>query len=47
LNITVHNPQHVSRGVKILEVDGVPVEGNLLVLDGSPKVHQVIVWMGE
>jgi len=47
LNITVHNPQHLSRGVVRMEVDGIPRAGNLLVLDGSPIHHQVTVWMGN
>ncbi|OGN93401.1 MAG: glycosyl transferase [Chloroflexi bacterium RBG_13_50_21] len=47
LHITVHNPQHVSRGVVKIEVDGVTNEGNLVVLDESQKVHQVAVWMGK
>jgi cellobiose phosphorylase len=47
LDITVHNPQHVSRGVVRMDLDGVRVEGNLLVLDGSQRKHQVEVWMGE
>ena len=46
LNITVHNPQHVSRGVIELEVDGNPVDGNLFVPAGGPGEHQVVVWMG-
>jgi cellobiose phosphorylase len=47
LDITVHNPQHVSRGVVRMDLDGVRVEGNLLVLDGSQRKHKVEVWMGE
>jgi cellobiose phosphorylase len=47
LNITVHNPQHVSRGVIKMEVDGLPVDGNLLVLEGSPIKHQVNIWIGN
>ena len=47
LDITVHNPQHVSQGVVRMDLDGVRVEGNLLVLDGSQRKHQVEVWMGE
>jgi cellobiose phosphorylase len=47
LNITVHNPQHISRGVIKMEVDGMPADGNLLVLEGSPTKHQVIVRMGN
>jgi cellobiose phosphorylase len=47
LHITVHNPQHVSWGVVRFEVDGVSVEGNLVVLDGPPGEHKVQVWMGK
>jgi cellobiose phosphorylase len=46
LNIIVHNPGHVSRGVVKMEVDGMPVDGNLLVIEGNPIQHQVVVWMG-
>jgi cellobiose phosphorylase len=47
LDITVHNPQHVSHGVIKMEVDGVPVGGNLFVPAGGPGEHQVMVWMGR
>jgi cellobiose phosphorylase len=47
LEITVHNPQHISRGVTKMEVDGRPVEGNLLELEGNPTQRQVILWMGD
>ena len=47
LHINVHNPRHVSRGIVKLEVDGIPQEGNLVVLDGPPGEHQVEAWMGE
>jgi cellobiose phosphorylase len=46
LDITVHNPQHVSHGVSLMQVDGKPAAENLLVLDGSPAEHQVVVWLG-
>jgi cellobiose phosphorylase len=46
LQITVHNPQHVSRGVVKLEIDGAPVKDNVVVLDGPPRELQVQVWMG-
>jgi cellobiose phosphorylase len=45
--ITVHNPEHVSRGVIKMEVDGALVEGSLVVPGGSPGPHQVEVWLGE
>ena len=47
LYITVHNPQHVSRGVTRMEVDGMPVDGNLLVLHGILSEHRVVVWLGK
>jgi len=47
LNISVHNPRHVSRGVIKMEVDGAVVEGNLLRLDGSPGPHRVELWLGS
>ncbi len=47
LNITVHNPQHVSQGVVKFEVDGIRIEGNLVVLNGLPSEHNVEAWMGK
>jgi cellobiose phosphorylase len=47
LHITVHNPQHVSWGVVRVEVDGMSVEGSLVVLTGPHEEHQVDVWMGK
>ncbi len=45
LHIYVNNPQHVSWGVLRVEVDGIPVEGNLVVLKGQPSEHRVEAWM--
>jgi cellobiose phosphorylase len=47
LRIAVLNPQHVSKGVVEMQVDGKPVDGNLLVLDGSASEHFVKVWLGN
>ena len=47
LHITVHNPQHVSWGVVKVEVDGMAITGNLVILDAQGGEHQVEVWMGE
>ncbi|MFZ0533159.1 MAG: glycosyl hydrolase family 65 protein [Anaerolineales bacterium] len=47
LHITVHNPQHVSRGVTRVDVDGVQNEGNLVVLDEPQRELQVEVWLGK
>lgn len=43
--IEVKNPNHVSKGVTALEVDGNPVEGNVVPLFDS-GVHQVELVMG-
>jgi len=47
LNITVHNPHHVSRGVAKVEVDGRQIEGNMLVLERSGGTYSVDVWLGR
>jgi cellobiose phosphorylase len=47
LHINMLNPQHISRGVMRVEVDGVGIEGNLIKLDERGREHQVLVWMGE
>ena len=46
LHINVLNPQHISRGVIRIEVDGIGIEGNLVKLDEWGGDHQVLVWMG-
>ena len=43
--IRVSNPQGVSRGVASIEVDGTPIEGN--VIGYAPGSHEVTVVMGE
>ena len=47
LHIQVHNPQHISRGVVEVKVDGVKIEGNLVKLAGHSEEHQVEVWLGK
>jgi cellobiose phosphorylase len=47
LHIKVHNPQHVSRGVVEITVDGVKIEGNLVKLAGQSEEVQVEVWLGK
>lgn len=51
LHITVHNPQHVSRGVINVNLDGKKIEGNLVKLDAPDYEHQcehqVEVWLGK
>ncbi|OGN93224.1 MAG: glycosyl transferase [Chloroflexi bacterium RBG_13_50_21] len=46
LHIWVHNPQHVSQGVVLVTVDGVNMEGNLVIFPSSGGEHQVEVWLG-
>jgi cellobiose phosphorylase len=45
-NIKVHNPEHVSRGVKSLRVDGDNLEGNLIPAFKDGRKHKVEVEMG-
>jgi cellobiose phosphorylase len=46
-HITVHNPQHVSKGVSRLMVDGQAMPGNIISLVGGAGAHQVEVWLGN
>jgi cellobiose phosphorylase len=45
-DITVTNPQHVSKGIKLLTIDGNEFIGNVLPIFGDGKVHKVEVVMG-
>lgn len=45
-NITVSNPNHVSKGVKSMTVDGKAVEGNVLPVFKDGKEHEVVVVLG-
>jgi cellobiose phosphorylase len=44
--ITVKNPQHVSKGIKEIIVDGKKIEGQILPVFNDGKVHKVKVLMG-
>ncbi len=44
--ISVSNPNHVSKGVKKLVVDGIEVAGNIVPVFNDGKVHKVEVVMG-
>ena len=45
MRITIHNPNHVSKGVIRMKVDGTTVQGNLIpLLSGGD--HSIEVWMG-
>ena len=45
-NITVKNPDHVSKGIKSVTVDGVKVNGNILPVFEKGTAHEVEVVMG-
>lgn len=45
-DITIVNPDHVSKGVKKLVVDGKKVEGNIIPLFGDGLEHKVVVTLG-
>lgn len=44
--IAISNPQHVSKGVKKLIVDGKEIDGNIIPVFDDNKTHQVEVVMG-
>ena len=44
-NITVKNPNHVSKGVVSMTVDGKAVDGNVVPAQ-SEGVHEVVVTLG-
>lgn len=43
--ITIENPNHVSKGIGAVWVDGTQIEGNVLPVIGDGKVHEVKVQM--
>ncbi len=45
-DITVKNPDHISKGIKSVTVDGNAVEGNIVPAFGDGKTHTVEVVMG-
>jgi len=45
-HITVHNPQHVSKGVVRMIVDGKEMGGSLVPRDFAGNEHTVDVWLG-
>ena len=44
--VEVKNPNHVSKGVKSLVVDGKEVEGNVIPMFNDGKKHSVVATMG-
>ena len=46
LNIDVKNPNHVSKGVKEITIDGNTIEGNLIPVLEKGKAYNVIVTLG-
>jgi cellobiose phosphorylase len=44
--INITNPQHVSKGIIKLTVDGKECSGNILPIFGDGKVHKVEAVMG-
>jgi cellobiose phosphorylase len=44
--ITVKNPDHVSRGVARLLVDGKEIKGNIIPVSGDKKLHEIEVILG-
>ncbi len=46
LEITVHNPHSVSRGVSRMTVDGTEIAGNMIASGPAGETRRVEVWMG-
>jgi cellobiose phosphorylase len=46
MQITVHNPQHVCKGVAKMNVDGYTILGNLIPVNLPGLEHTVEVWLG-
>jgi cellobiose phosphorylase len=44
--IIVKNPNHVNKGVKWIQVDGVEIEGHIIPVHQDGKTHSVIVTLG-
>jgi cellobiose phosphorylase len=46
-NIKIMNPQHVSKGIKVIKVDGQVIEAKVLPVFGDGKEHSVEIEMGK
>ena len=46
-NITVQNPENVSKGIKEIHVDDEKISGNILPVFEDGKIHNVTVVMGK
>ncbi len=44
--IIVSNPNHVQRGIKAIEIDGTPIEGQILPIFTDEEIHRVLVTLG-
>jgi cellobiose phosphorylase len=47
LNITIHNPEHVCKGIVEMKIDGETVPGNLVAQDIPEGEHTIEVWQGN
>ncbi len=47
MDIIVHNPGHVCRGVVKMTVDGKPLAGNLIPPQPGGSLHHIVVWLGK
>ena len=45
INITVHNPEHLCKGVKRLTLNGKEITGNLIPVEQMVKQNQVEIWL--
>jgi cellobiose phosphorylase len=45
-NITIKNPEHISKGVKSMTMNGEKLQGNLVPLDKSAKTNEIEITLG-
>jgi cellobiose phosphorylase len=46
-NIMIHNPEHVNKGVKKIEVDGEKIDTPIIPIMDSKKEYCINVWLGK
>ena len=47
IHIEVHNPDHVCKGVRLMKIDGLEVEQNLIEMEMVQQNSMVEVWLGR
>jgi len=45
-DITVNNPRNITKGVKVISIDGKPINGNVITVFNDDKDHRIEVELG-